>query len=265
MNLRGVSFETQLASFLVEPTKVIPHRLEQVAREYLQRVLPTEKAVLGSGKKQKRFADVPLDELAPFACQLVAAVAEMWPKIDARLSEEEQEENLREESIPLAYVLGQMQLDGIRVDKEELGRMGVEFEARKAEVEAEIYTLAGHEFNIGSTKQLATVLFEELKLPVIKRTKTGYSTDAEVLERLAKDHEIGRLILRQRALAKLINTYTRVLSEAVNPATGRVHCTFQQTTGASGRLITTDPDLQRTPIRTGDGKRIRRAFLPRER
>lgn len=264
IELAGVHIDTQLASFLVEPTKIIPHRIEQVAREYLHRPLAMEKTILGSGKKQRRFAEVPLAELTPWACQLAAAIAEMWPKIEARLKEEEQEKNLYEESIPLAFVLARMQLDGIRVDKEELGRMGVEFEERKAEVEARIYELAGREFNIGSTKQLADVLFEELKLPVIKRTKTGYSTDAEVLERLAKEHEICRLILRQRALAKLINTYTQVLSDAVNPATGRVHCTLQQTTGASGRLITTDPDLQRTPIRTEDGKRIRAAFLPRD-
>ncbi len=264
IELAGVRFDTQLASFLVEPTKIIPHRIEQVVREYLHRALAMEKAVLGSGKKLRTFAEVPLAELAPWACQLAAAVAEVWPLIGERLKEEEQEKNLYEESIPLAYVLARMQLAGIRVDKDELGRMGVEFEERKAEVEARIYALAGHEFNIGSTKQLADVLFEELKLPVVKRTKTGYSTDAEVLERLANKHEICRLVLRQRALAKLINTYTRVLSEAVNPETGRVHCTFQQTTGASGRLITTDPDLQRTPIRTEDGKRIRAAFLPRE-
>ncbi len=264
VELRGVSFDTQLASFLVEPTKIIPHRIEQVAREYLHRALAPEKTLLGSGKKQKRFGEVPLSELAPWACHVAVAIAEMWPKIDARLKEEGQEQNLRQESIPLAYVLGRMQYDGIRVDKDDLGRMGVEFEERKIEVERRIYELAGHEFNIGSTKQLSDVLFEELKLPVIKRTKTGYSTDAEVLERLAKDHEICQLIVRQRALAKLINTYTRGLSEAVNPATGRVHCTIQQTTGASGRLITTDPDLQRTPIRTEDGARIRQAFIPRD-
>lgn len=264
VDLAGVSFDTQLASFLVDPTKIIPHRIEQVAREYLHRPLAVEKSVLGSGKKQRRFAEVPLDELTPFACLHAAAIAEMWPKIEARLKAEEQEKNLYEESLPLARVLGRMQLEGIRVDKEDLGRMGVEFEERKREVEGRIYELAGHEFNIGSTKQLADVLFEELKLPVIKRTKTGYSTDADVLERLAKNHEICRLILRQRALAKLINTYTQVLSDAVNPKTGRVHCTIQQTAGASGRLITTDPDLQRTPIRTEDGRRIRKAFLPRE-
>ncbi len=264
VDIRGVVADTQLASFLVEPTKIIPHRIDQVVREYLHRAVASEKSILGSGQKQKRFAEVPIAELAIWAGHLAGAVLEMWPKIEARLIAEEQVQNLREESMPLAYVLGKMQLEGIRVDKADLARMGVEFEERKAEVERKIYELAGHEFNIGSTKQLADVLFEELKLPVLKRTKTGYSTAAEVLERLASEHEICRLIVRQRTLAKLINTYTEVLSTAVNPKTGRIHCTIQQTTGASGRLITTDPDLQRTPIRTEDGKRIRKAFIPRD-
>ena len=127
-----------------------------------------------------------------------------------------------------------------------------------------IYELAGREFNIGSTKQLADVLFEELKLPVVKKTKTGYSTDAEVLERLAPKHEIAQQILAQRELAKLINTYTDVLRDAIAPETGRVHASFQQTTGVSGRLISTDPDLQRTPVRTPEGRRIRQAFVAPE-
>ena len=151
-----------------------------------------------------------------------------------------------------------------RPDSADLKKMGDEFGERKAEIEQEIYDQAGSKFNIGSTKQLAKVLFEDLELPVIKNTKTGYSTAADVLERLAQKHGIAKLILRQRALAKLINTYTSVLREAVFPEDGRVHCTFQQTTGVSGRLVTTDPDLQRTPIRSEDGKRIRQAFLPKE-
>jgi DNA polymerase-1 len=263
VDLRGVTFDTQLASFLVDPVKCIPHRLDQVAREFLHRTMAADKSLLGSGQKQKRFAELSIAELTPYACHLAAAIVEMWPKIAARLAEEGQEGNLTGESLPLSYVLGRMQLEGVRVDREDLGRMGVEFETRKAEVEKRIYELAGHEFNIGSTKQLATVLFDELKLPVLKRTKTGYSTEADVLERLAQHHEICALVVRQRTLAKLINTYTQVLSEAVNPETGRIHCTIQQTTGSSGRLITTDPDLQRTPIRTDDGKRIRQAFIPR--
>jgi DNA polymerase-1 len=264
VRLRGVVADTQLASFLVDPTRIIPHRLDQVVREYLHRPLASEKSVLGSGKKQRRFADVPLEELAPFACHRAAPIAEMWPKVEARLEEEGQAALLRELSLPMAALLGQMQLDGIRVDPAVLERLGVEFEARKAEVEARIHAFAGREFNIGSPKQLSQVLFEELGLPVIKRTKTGYSTAADVLEKLAGEHEICRLILRQRALAKLIHTYTRVLFEAIVPDTGRIHCTIQQTAGRSGRLITTDPDLQRTPIRTEDGKRIREAFVPRD-
>ncbi|MCA9604436.1 MAG: DNA polymerase I, partial [Myxococcales bacterium] len=265
VELAGARFDTQLGSFLVDPVRIIPHPLDQVVREFLHRPVSMEKTILGSGQKTKRFAEVSLDGLAPWACHLVAAIAEMWPLIDARIDEEGQRDNLEKIELPLSKVLAKMQLDGIRVDKGALDRLGVEFEARKGEVEQRIYELAGKEFNIGSSKQLAEVLFEDLGLPVIKRTKTGYSTAAEVLERLAeKGHEIASQIVRQRALAKLINTYTRVLAEAVSPETGRVHCTIQQTTGRSGRLITTDPDLQRTPIRTEDGKRIREAFIPRD-
>ncbi|HJL15526.1 MAG TPA: DNA polymerase I [Sandaracinaceae bacterium LLY-WYZ-13_1] len=262
--LRGVVADTQLASFLVDPTKIIPHRLDQCVREYLHRALAPEKSVRGSGKKERAFAEVPLDELATYACHLAAPVVEMWPRIEARLEEVAQVDNLHALSMPMALLLGRMQLDGIRVDPDVLRRLGKEFEARKAEVEAHIYDLAGRRFNVGSPKQLSEVLFEDLGLPVIKRTKTGYSTAADVLERLAGEHEICRGVLRQRALAKLINTYTRVLFEAIEPETGRIHCTMQQTTGSSGRLITTDPDLQRTPIRTEDGKRIREAFIPRD-
>lgn len=265
VRIEGVLLDTQLASFLVDPVRIIPHRLEQVVREYLHRPVSLEKTILGSGKSMKRFADVPRGELAAWACHLAAAIHEMAPKIEARLDAEGQRENLETLALPMSRLLARMQLDGIHVDKGALDRLGIEFGERKGEVEARIYDLAGKEFNIGSPKQLSEVLFEDLGLPVIKKTKTGYSTAADVLERLAeKGHEIASQVLRQRALAKLINTYTRVLAEAVNPETGRVHCTMQQTSGRSGRLTTTDPDLQRTPIRTGDGKRIREAFIPRD-
>jgi DNA polymerase I len=128
-------------------------------------------------------------------------------------------------------------------------------------LEGLIHAAAGHEFNIGSTKQLAQVLFEELKLPVIKKNKTGYSTDQEVLEKLALKHDIARLVVEHRKVAKLINTYTDVLGAAIHPVTGRVHANFQQTVSTTGRVISTDPDLQRTPVKTPEGKRIRRAFI----
>ncbi|HHH30745.1 MAG TPA: DNA polymerase I, partial [Polyangiaceae bacterium] len=265
VQIEGVQLDTQLASFLIDPVRIIPHRLDQVVREFLHRPIAQEKSLLGSGKAKKRLEEIPLDELTDFACQSAAAILEMSPAVEQRLAETEQRGNLASLALPMCNVLAHMQHTGIRVDTERLDALGAEFNARRAEVDQQIYEIAGHEFNIGSNKQLSTVLFEELELPILKRTKTGYSTAADVLERLAgKGHEIASHVVRRRALAKLVNTYTRVLAEAVDERTGRVHCTLQQTTGRSGRLITTDPDLQRTPIRTEDGKRIREAFVPRE-
>ena len=264
IELRGVIGDLQSASFLVDPNKLLPHRLDQIVKEYLHRTVEPIKRLTGSGKSEKRLGEVGLQEVAAWTCQMATATAQAWPKVKTQLEKEGQSGLLAELSMPMSRVLAEMQLVGIRVDSADLEMMGKEFGQRKDEVEEKIYELAGSKFNIGSTKQLATVLFEDLGLPVIKKTKTGYSTAADVLERLAQKHDIAKLILRQRALAKLINTYTSVLREAVSPEDGRVHCTFQQTTGVSGRLITTDPDLQRTPIRSEDGKRIRQAFVPRE-
>ena len=168
---------------------------------------------------------------------------------------------LVEHELPLSWVLGDMERAGVKVDPDDLAALGREFAARLAGFEARVHELAGRAFNLNSAKQLGEVLFDELGLPVIKRTKTGYSTTAPVLERLAKEHEIARQVLEYRKLAKLINTYTDVLQRELNPATGRVHATIQQTAGATGRLITTQPDLQRTPTRTEEGHRIRKAFV----
>ncbi len=256
--------DTRLASFLVDPTRDIPHRLDQITRTWLHRTLLPIEDLLGSGKKRKALTDVPLAELGVHAAHLVAAAAEAWPVLADALEEEGHTETLADVSMPLAYVLARMQRVGVRVDPELLGELEADFVKRRDEVEAEVHALAGREFNLGSSKQLGAVLFDELELPVLKKTKTGYSTAAAVLERLAPKHPIAEKVLDWRALAKLVNTYTRVLREAIAPEDGRVHATFQQTVGASGRLITTDPDIQRTPIRTKDGKRIREAFVPRE-
>ena len=268
LELAGVVGDAMLESFLVDPNKLIPHRLDQLVKEYLQRTIPPAKRILGAGKKARRFSELDAAELCEWSCQQVEAIAAAFPAIRERLDEEGHREVLEQVELPLSWVLGQMELDGIAVDSDDLAKMGEEFEGRLAELEAAIFAIAGRRFNIASPKQLGEVLFDELGLPVIKRTKTGYSTNAEVLERLAAKtelagHEIAEHLLEHRKLAKLINTYTEVLQHAVNPATGRVHATFQQTVGVSGRLITTDPDLQRTPIRTPEGKRIRRAFVAR--
>ena len=264
LTLGGEILDTMIASFLVDPAKCIPHELDQVAKEYVQRAIPSPKSLLGSGQSARSPGAVEVTAAASYAAQLADVVLALGPVLRQRLEKEGQIAHWESLEHPLAYVLARMEIAGIRVDREDLAQMGEEFHARKAEIEKRIYVLAGREFNIGSTKQLADVLFEELKLPVVKKTKTGYSTDAEVLERLAPKHEIAQQILAQRELAKLINTYTDVLREAIAPETGRIHASFQQTTGVSGRLISTDPDLQRTPVRTPEGRRIRQAFVAPE-
>lgn len=263
LSLEGVVGDTRLASFLIDPTRDIPHRLDQLVRRHLQRTLVGEDSVRGKGSAKIPLAEVSLEKLAPYAAHLAAAVAELWPVLEHLVEQEGQRRYLDEIELPLSRVLARMQRVGIGADGAVLEALGREFEARRDEVEKDVHQLAGRTFNLGSAKQLGEVLFDELKLPVLKRTKTGYSTAADVLERLAPKHAIVAQILRWRALAKLVNTYTRVLREAIADD-GRIHCRIQQTVGASGRLITTDPDLQRTPIRTDDGKRIREAFVPRE-
>jgi DNA polymerase-1 len=252
--------DTMLGAFLVDPERGIPHRIDQVAKEHAQRSVPSLKSILGSGQAEKRPEEVEIKAAATYAAQIADVLLTLRAPLFRDLRDREQLANYCAVELPLTHVLARMELAGIQVDSEDLAAMSAEFTARKEQIEKRIYALAGMEFNIGSTKQLAEVLFEELKLPVIKRTKTGYSTDAEVLERLAPKHEIAQAILDQRELAKLINTYTTVLREAVAKETGRIHATFMQTTGVSGRVISTDPDLQRTPVRTPEGKRIRRAF-----
>ncbi len=264
LTLGGEIVDTMITSFLVDPVKCIPHALDQVAREYVQRSIPAAKSLLGAGQSARSPGVVDIAAAATYAAQLADVILALAPVLQKRLAEAGLVAHYNDREHPLAYVLARMELAGIRVDRDDLARMSEEFHARKAEIEKRIYALAGHEFNIGSTRQLADVLFDELKLPVIKKNKTGYSTDAEVLERLAPKHQIAQQVLAQRELAKLINTYTDVLREAIAPETGRIHATLQQAGGVSGRLISTDPDLQRTPIRTPEGRRIRRAFVAPE-
>ncbi len=262
VTLRGVSFDTRLASFLIDPNKLIAahHSLDAVTKEFLHRTLPTKKELTGSGKAEKKIVDVDVTEVAKHAAELVHAIRDVHPLLVDILKDRGQTKIHDEVELPLSWVLARMELDGIGVDKGEMHKVGVELSGRLAQLEKEIHGHAGKEFNIGSPKQLGEILFDVLKLPVIKRTKSGYSTDADVLERLGPKHDICKVLLEYRRLDKLINTYTDVLQREVTDA-GRVHSCFQQTVGVTGRLISTEPDLQRTPTKTDDGKRIREAFI----
>jgi DNA polymerase-1 len=256
-----VAFDVRLGSFLLDPTGIIPHRLDQVARSFLSRALRPLKEVIGTGQKLRRFSEIPRADLVAWACHLAETVACLHPVVTARVAADPSARLLVDLDLPLSRVLGDMELAGVLADRDELQRLGVEFRGRLDGYEREVWQHAGHPFNIGSPRQLGEVLFDELGLPHGKKTQTGYSTDAEVLEGLVGAHPIIPALLNHRKLAKLINTYTDVLQRSVHPATGRIHTTFQQTSGATGRLITTDPDIQRTPIHTPEGRRIRECFI----
>lgn len=262
VTLAGVVFDLRIASYLIDPTQLIPHRLDQLSKQFLHRTIQPLKQVVGSGKKLIAFEDAPLAAARDHAGHEAHAVIELLPLVEEALAASGLRAQHDQVDLPLAWVLGEMERVGIRVDVGDLDALGREFREELAGYEGRIHELAGRSFNINSTKQLSVVLFEELQLPVIKRTKTGYSTNVEVLERLQKHHPIAEQILEYRSLAKLINTYTDVLSKAAVPETSRIHATFQQTVAATGRLISTEPDLQRTPVKTPRGERIRRAFVP---
>ncbi len=262
--LDNVTFDVQCASFLINPTKIIPHALDGISKEYLQTNLTPEKALVGAGKTIELLSNLPVNKIGNWACHMAAAIAKSAPILSERLEAEGHRKILETLDMPLSSVLAEMQFVGVKIDPNNLKEAELEFSERRDIIKDEIHALAGHKFNIASPKQLSVVLFEELGLPVIKKTKTGYSTNAEVMERLAPKHDIAKLVLRWRTLAKLVNTYTKVLREAAQPDSNRIHATFQQTAGQSGRLITTQPDLQRTPIRGEDGIRIREAFVPED-
>lgn len=257
VRLQGVTADTGLASYLLDPTRGLPHRLEQVARRVLKRALQPLRGVLGGGRAQKRFDELTVDRAGAYACHLADAIGGCWRQLEVEL-EEEDLADLLEEDLALSTVLSRMELHGIAVDSELLQELGAGFEAERSTVADEVYELAGRPFNIGSPKQLGTVLFDELGLPVLQRTKTGYSTAASVLDRL--EHPIVAAVKRWRTLDVLLHTYTTVLVDSVR-ADGRIHCTFQQTASATGRLITTEPDLQRTPVRSAEFRRVREAFV----
>jgi len=239
--LKNLAFDTMLAVYLINPASS-NQDLESVAIEHLNMAIPS------SGK----------DSLAARA----GITLELAEILQTKLKEQNQDRLFYKVEIPLIYVLADMEITGVAVDKKHLKTMSRELQKQMENLQDEIYSLAGEKFNINSTKQLGYILFEKLQLPVIKKTKTGYSTDAEVLEKLAGKHDIIPKILTYRHLMKLKSTYLDGIMELINPKTGRLHTTFHQTVTATGRLSSSEPNLQNIPIRLEQGRRIRKAFVP---
>ncbi len=255
-------FDIEIAGRLVDPTGA--KSLSALAAQHIGRAIPSWEDFAGRGAKARAAAEIPLDEIAGWATEQVCAVWSLHAPLARRLEEDGLSELFGAVERPLTRVLGRMECAGIRVDEAGLEVLAVEYERKLASIEGEIHLLAGEEFLISSPKQLQRILFEKLKLPAIKKTKTGYSTDESVLEQLAAEHALPERILSYRRLAKLLSTYIVALPPLVRESSGRIHPTFNQLGAATGRLSATHPNVQNIPIRTEEGARIREMFIPAE-
>ncbi|MGD8284103.1 MAG: DNA polymerase I, partial [Desulfobacterales bacterium] len=266
INLEGVVFDTMLASYLLNPSKRA-HNLDQIALDFLAHKTISYAEVAGKGKNAVPFSQVPLDKAVPYACEDADITLMAKDVLMPQIKELGLDELMDTVEMPLVPVLMRMEMIGTGVDVEKLHELSKSFEQHLEALEGSIYGLAGEAFNINSSQQLGRILFEKLQLPVQKKTKkkTGYSTDVNVLTLLADYHELPALILQHRTLAKLKSTYADALVELVNPETGRIHTSYNQTVAATGRLSSSDPNLQNIPIRTEEGREIRKAFVPRKR
>ncbi len=263
ITLRGISFDTMIASYLINPSK-FKHNLEDIVAEYLQYKMTPISDLIGKGAKQITMDQVQVETVSDYACAQADMVWRLVEKLSGLLKERDLDSLFYKVEMPLMEILADMEYAGILVDLGYLKKLAVEFEEKIYGLEQQIYKLAGGEFNINSPQQLAKILFEKLNLPVIERTKTGASTNESVLKQLSSSHELPKLIMQYRELAKLKSTYIDPVPEMVNPKTGRLHTSFNQTVTATGRLSSSEPNLQNIPIRTEIGRSIRRAFIPKE-
>ncbi len=265
MTIEGIVFDTMIASHLLNPS-IRGHSLDRIAMNLFGYKTISYEDVAGKGKKQKGFEEVPITQAVDYACEDADITFKAYNWFKKELKEQGLFDLMGTIEIPLLTVLAKMEMRGIKVDREALEDLSRTFEKELAELEDQIYELAGEEFNINSSQQLGAILFEKLKLKVIKKTKkrTAYSTDVEVLTKLAKDHELPKRVLRYRTLGKLKSTYADALKQLINPHTGRIHTSFNQTITVTGRLSSSNPNLQNIPIRKEEGKKIRETFIPKD-
>ncbi|PDM41591.1 MULTISPECIES: DNA polymerase I [unclassified Geobacillus] len=260
IQLRGIQFDLLIASYLLNPSQSTED-VASIAKTKQYTDVQSDEAIYGKGAKQK-IPDEPV--LAEHLVRKAAAIRALEQDFICDLQENEQYSLFTDLELPLSSILAEMEFTGVKIDVKRLKEMGEELTEQLKEIEQEIYELAGQEFNINSPKQLGVILFEKLQLPVLKKTKTGYSTSAEVLEKLAPQHEIVEKILHYRQLGKLQSTYIEGLLKVVHHDTNKVHTIFNQALTQTGRLSSTEPNLQNIPIRLEEGRKIRQAFVPSE-
>ncbi|GIO21710.1 DNA polymerase I [Oceanobacillus sp. J11TS1] len=261
IHIEGIVFDGLLASYLINPAEN-NHDIPAIASRKGKYDVSFDEEIYGKGAKQKVPEEAVLSE---HVVRKANALFELHPGMEKELEENEQEKLLKELEMPLALILAEMEHQGVLVDVDRLKEMGDSLKERLANLEKEVYELAGKEFNLNSPKQLGPVLFEDLGLPVVKKTKTGYSTAADVLEQLADQHEIIPKLLLYRQLGKLQSTYIEGLQKVVRKDTKKIHTRFNQALTQTGRLSSVDPNLQNIPIRLEEGRKIRQAFVPSQK
>ncbi len=256
-----LSFDTMVGAYLVNPDDG-PFNLETLARKWLSIEKVPFEEVAGKGKAQATFDQVPVERARDYSGGDADAAFRLAPMLEERIRQDGLGPVLDGIEVPLLGVLVELERNGVRIDADHLRGLGREFEKKMSQAMRDAHRAAGEEFNIDSPKQLQRILFEKLKLSPGRKTKTGFSTDVEVLEKLAGEHELPARILEYRGLAKLKNTYIDALPGLVNPGTGRLHTSYNQAVAATGRLSSSDPNLQNIPVRTSEGRLIRKAFVP---
>lgn len=260
VDIKNYTHDTEIAEYLLNSTRSV-YDISIISNEYFGAGYKDVEELLGKGVKKKKFADCDKDEIDKYMAFYLSAVYKLRNEQIKLLKEQEMYELYRDVELPLVEVLASMELIGIKTEKTVLDEIGDDLEIRIKDLEGKIYQEAGEEFNISSPKQLGVILFEKMGFQVISKTKTGYSTSAEVLEKLENEGEIIKYILEYRKLTKLKSTYVEGLKAIVNDKTGRIHSHFNQTVASTGRISSQDPNLQNIPIKTEEGRLIRKSFL----
>jgi len=260
IDLSGIHFDPMLAAYVLDPGRRVQD-LEAIAKEYLNRSLVTYDDLVGTGKNKRALVNLSVERLLAYAGDQAIYSLQLATFLDEKIKAANQTTLFRDIEIPLVRVLARMEMKGVKIDVDRLEHLDRDFSARLEGIVEKIYDLSGERFNINSPQQLGRILFDKLALPMGKKTKTGYSTSVEVLTALAPYHLLPREVLQYRTLTKLKNTYVDTLPRMVNRDTGRIHTSYNQTGTVTGRLSSSEPNLQNIPVRTEEGREIRRAFV----
>ena len=264
IQLNNMFFDIAIGEYLIDSKSSTSYECSDIAMKYLTKKIKSKEELLGKGAKAKKFSDLELEELSTYFGEILNIVYNVYPIMEKTFKEMDMEYLFYDVEMPLVEVLGSMEYEGMAVDKNQLEELGNKFKEIISNLEEEIFTMAGEKFNINSPKQLGVILFEKLELPVIKKTKTGYSTNADVLEKLRDKHEIIDKITEYRQIVKLNSTYVEGLSNIINPISGRIHSSFNQTITTTGRISSTEPNLQNIPVKTEMGREIRKVFIAKD-